>query len=98
MPYCSLAIMGLSEMKVKSLRRHVKGRGTIKAQKMAISVTKRRKTWKKNKSKHVDNIIELAAASRRAAMEAHSGNMPSRFYRTPSSRGQPGKARQHTRL
>jgi hypothetical protein len=44
MPYCSFAIIGLSEMKVKSLRRHVKGRGTMRAQKMSISVTRRRKT------------------------------------------------------
>jgi hypothetical protein len=38
--------MGLSEMKVKSLRRQVKGRGTMRARKMNISVTNRRKTWK----------------------------------------------------
>jgi hypothetical protein len=44
MPYCNFAIIGLSEMKVKSLRRHVNGRGTIRAQKMSISVTRRRKT------------------------------------------------------
>jgi hypothetical protein len=44
MPYCSFAIIGLSEIKVKSLRRHVKGSGTIRAQKMSISVTRRRKT------------------------------------------------------
>jgi hypothetical protein len=37
--------MGLSEMKVKSLRRQVKGRGTMRARKMNISVTNRRKTW-----------------------------------------------------
>jgi hypothetical protein len=50
-PYCSFAMTGLSDMKVKSLRRHVNGRGTINAMKMTISVTKRRKTWKQNKSK-----------------------------------------------
>jgi hypothetical protein len=44
MPYCSLATIGLSEMKVKSLRRHVNGSGTMRAQKMSISVTNRRKT------------------------------------------------------
>jgi hypothetical protein len=43
-PYCNLAIMGLSDMKVKSLRRQVNGSGTIRARKMAISVTRRRKT------------------------------------------------------
>ena len=46
-------------MKVKSLLRHVKGSGTIRAMKMTISVTRRRKTWKKNKSKHVGTIFEL---------------------------------------
>jgi hypothetical protein len=44
MPYCNFAIIGLSEMNVKSLRRHVNGRGTMRAQKMSISVTRRRKT------------------------------------------------------
>jgi hypothetical protein len=44
MPYCNFATIGLSEMNVKSLRRQVKGRGTIKARKIIISVTKRRKT------------------------------------------------------
>jgi hypothetical protein len=39
-----LATIGLSEMKVKSLRRHVNGSGTMRAQKMSISVTNRRKT------------------------------------------------------
>jgi hypothetical protein len=47
MPYCSFAIIGLSEMKVKSLRRHVNGRGTMRARKINISVTNKRKTWKK---------------------------------------------------
>ena len=55
MPYCNFAIIGLSDMKVKSLRRQVNGRGTIRAMKMTISVTNRRKTWKKIKSKHVSN-------------------------------------------
>jgi hypothetical protein len=58
MPYCNFAIIGLSEMKLKSLRRHVNGRGTIKARKMSISVTRRRKTCEKSKSKHVGNIID----------------------------------------
>lgn len=49
MPYWSLAITGLSEMNVKSLRRQVNGSGTMRAQKMSISVTKRRKTWKRTK-------------------------------------------------
>lgn len=44
MPYCNLATIGLSEMNVKSLRRQVNGSGTMRAQKMSISVTKRRKT------------------------------------------------------
>jgi hypothetical protein len=52
--------MGLSDMKVKSLRRHVNGRGTIRAQKIAISVTKRRKTWKTSKSKHVGNMTNAS--------------------------------------
>jgi hypothetical protein len=59
MPYCSFAIMGLSDTKVKSLRRQVNGRGTIRAMKMTISVTNRRKTWKRNNSKHVSNIISI---------------------------------------
>jgi hypothetical protein len=57
MPYCSLAIIGLSEMNVKSLRRHVNGRGMMRARKMSISVTKRRNTCKKSKSKHVSNMM-----------------------------------------
>lgn len=44
MPYCSFATIGLSEIKVKSLRRQVNGSGTMRAQKMSISVTRRRKT------------------------------------------------------
>jgi hypothetical protein len=59
MPYCSFAMMGLSEMKVKSLRRHVNGRGTMRARKMSISVTRRRKTCAKSKSKHVGSIVGL---------------------------------------
>ena len=47
MPYWSFATIGLSEMNVKSLRRQVNGRGTIRAQKMSISVTRRRKTCRK---------------------------------------------------
>lgn len=43
-PYCSLATMGLSDMKVKSFRLTVKGRGTIRPTKMAISVTRRTNT------------------------------------------------------
>ena len=43
-------------MKVKSLRRHVNGRGTIKARKMSISVTRRRKTCAKRISKQVGNM------------------------------------------
>lgn len=65
MPYCSLATIGLSEMNVKSLRRHVNGRGTMRAQKMSISVTRRRKTWKKNRSKHVGHVACLVGCSRK---------------------------------
>lgn len=36
-------------MNVKSLRRQVNGSGTMRAQKMSISVTRRRKTWRKKK-------------------------------------------------
>ena len=42
---------------MKSLRRHVNGRGTIRARKMTISVTKRRNTWKRSKSKHEGKIV-----------------------------------------
>lgn len=57
MPYCSFAIIGLSEIKVKSLRRHVNGSGTIRAQKMSISVTKRRKTCRKSTSKQSGHML-----------------------------------------
>lgn len=66
-------------MKVNSLRRHVNGRGTIRARKMSISVTKRRKTWKKSNSKHVSNIVEwadegwYAAGRKRAAKLIYLG-------------------------
>ena len=49
--------MGLSEMNMNSLRRHVNGSGTIRARKLAISATKRRNTWKKSKSKQMGNIV-----------------------------------------
>lgn len=58
MPYCSFAIMGLSEMNVNSLRRHVNGSGTIRARKMNISVINIANTWKRRKSKHVGNIVD----------------------------------------
>jgi hypothetical protein len=48
-------------MKVKSLRRHVNGSGTIKAQKISISVTKRRKTCTSSKSKHKGNMVKGSA-------------------------------------
>ena len=44
MPYCNFAMIGLSDMKVNNLRRHVKGNGMINAMKMTISVTRRRNT------------------------------------------------------
>lgn len=44
-PYCNFAMIGLSEMKAKSLRLMVNGRGTMRARKTAISKTKRRKTY-----------------------------------------------------
>ena len=59
MPYCSFATIGLSDMNVKSLRRHVKGSGTMRARKMTISATKRRNTCKQNRSKHVGTILNL---------------------------------------
>ena len=59
MPYCSFAIMGLSEMKVNSLRRHVNGRGTISARKMTISAINIAKTWRRSNSKQVGNILGL---------------------------------------
>jgi hypothetical protein len=37
-------MIGLSDMKVNNLRRHVKGNGMINAMKMTISVTRRRNT------------------------------------------------------
>lgn len=40
MPYCSFAMSGFSEMKVKSLRFMVYGRGTISNPKMLISNTR----------------------------------------------------------
>ncbi len=60
MPYWSLATIGLSEIKVKSLRRQVNGNGTMSAQKMSISVTRRRKTCKKSEGKHVNQTVQLA--------------------------------------
>lgn len=56
MPYCSFAIIGLSEIKVNSLRRHVNGRGTMSARKMNISVINMAKTCRRSKSKHVGSI------------------------------------------
>ena len=44
MPYCNLAMIGLSEMKVKSLLFTVKGIGTMRAMKTTISKTRRAKT------------------------------------------------------
>jgi hypothetical protein len=44
-------MIGLSEINVKSLRRQVNGSGIIRARKIIISVTRRRKT-RHNKSKH----------------------------------------------
>jgi hypothetical protein len=63
MPYCNFATIGLSEMKVKSLRRQVNGSGTIRARKMSISVTKRRKTWRHNNSKHRGHISASVVGS-----------------------------------
>ena len=40
MPYCSFAISGFSEMKVKSLRLKEYGRGTMSKAKIAISNTR----------------------------------------------------------
>lgn len=37
--------MGLSEMKVNSFRLTVKGSGTMRPMKTAISTTRRQKTW-----------------------------------------------------
>ena len=44
MPYCNFAIMGFSEMKVKSLRFQVNGRGTMSNMKIVISTTSRTNT------------------------------------------------------
>ena len=44
MPYCSFAISGLSEIKVKSFRFHVYGRGTMSSMKMLISATRSKNT------------------------------------------------------
>jgi hypothetical protein len=57
-PYCSFAIIGLSDTKVKSLRLQVNGRGTIRAMNITISVTRRTNTCKRSKSKHVDNMTQ----------------------------------------
>jgi hypothetical protein len=43
-PYCSFAIIGLSARNVKSLRFMVNGIGTMRAKKITISRTSRRKT------------------------------------------------------
>ncbi len=44
MPYCNFATSGLSEMKLKSLRRQVKGSGTMRSMNKLISPTSMRKT------------------------------------------------------
>lgn len=44
-PYCSLATSGFSEMKVKTFRFIVKGRGMMSVMKTTISKTRRAKTW-----------------------------------------------------
>jgi hypothetical protein len=46
-------------MNAKSLRRQVKGSGTIRARKIIISVTKRRKTCTQNNSKHGGHIASV---------------------------------------
>jgi hypothetical protein len=43
-PYCSFAIRGFSEMKLKRRRRQVKGIGTMRVMKTTISVTNSKKT------------------------------------------------------
>ena len=43
-PYCNLAIIGLSARKVKSLRFMVNGIGTMRPMKTTISKTRRTKT------------------------------------------------------
>lgn len=50
MPYCNFAIRGFSEMKVKSLRFQVNGRGTMSPMKMDISTTKRTNTYRQQTS------------------------------------------------
>jgi hypothetical protein len=73
-PYCSFAIIGLSDMKVNNLRRHVNGRGTISAMKMIISATKRKKTCRQNKSKQVGNILACDECGRLGCNgEGHNG-------------------------
>jgi hypothetical protein len=57
-------------MKVKSLRRHVKGRGTMRAQKMSISVTSRRKTWI---DQHEGHIAWLREGAYQTVVERHGG-------------------------
>jgi len=44
--YCIFATIGLSERKVKRLRFHLKGIGTIKLMKRVISKTRRMKTYR----------------------------------------------------
>ena len=44
-PYCNFATNGLSEMKVKSLRFQVYGKGTMSSMNMLISETSRRNTY-----------------------------------------------------
>lgn len=73
MPYCSFAMRGLSEMKVKSLRRHVKGSGMMRARNMTISSTRRRKTCVKNKSKHVGSMIGVPAGPGRRVQRWDAG-------------------------
>jgi hypothetical protein len=43
-PYCSFAINGFSDMKLKSFLFQVNGRGMMRVMKMTISATNRRKT------------------------------------------------------
>jgi hypothetical protein len=79
MPYCNFATIGLSEMNVKSLRRQVKGRGTIKARKINISVTKSMKTCRHNNSKHgchIADVVRGASKGRRAASTKYSHWLP----------------------
>jgi hypothetical protein len=78
MPYCNFAIIGLSEMKVKSLRRHVNGRGTIRAQKMSISVTRRRKTWRIKVSKRPHDTFAKGETEGHASNAQRAGTLVSR--------------------